>query len=413
MPALLREATFRSFNKNIWLVGQTTSQEQLPDIEGTTWALEQFPAEGSRTVRIAHSLIRGRGLLPVPRGTFQIEDLPVETLERHLLGALTVSRGPGLVRYTARYAPGRDFELPPGPEDLVVSRELKPLMAKVTADLDLEGASPFVALRKLSRFFLTEFEYSVVLRRPKLMATPLHEFLLKTRKGHCEFFASATVLLLRSLGVPARYATGYSVQEYSELEKAYVVRRRHAHSWALAYVNGQWIDFDTTPPVWGALEADAASWWEGGYDVVSWLIFQYSRWRWGEEDEESSSNALWIVALLVLVLIWRLAKTQRITRGRGGKPQKRPSVRRPGTDSELYALVKALEKRGLPRAPGEPLGSWLRRLAKRHDAAGVDEILGKILPVHYRYRFDPRGITAAERAALGRSVRDWLSRHAA
>jgi transglutaminase-like putative cysteine protease len=45
--------------------------------------------------------------------------------------------------------------------------------------------------------------------------TPLARFLLRTRSGHCEYFATATVLLLRQLGIPARYAVGYAVHEAS------------------------------------------------------------------------------------------------------------------------------------------------------------------------------------------------------
>src|SRR5207247_2054170 len=78
----------------------------------------------------------------------------------------------------------------------------------------------------------------------------LGEFLQTTRAGHCEYFASATVLLLRAAGVPARYAVGFSVQEWSRLERRWIVRARHAHSWALAYVDGAWREGDTTPPLW-------------------------------------------------------------------------------------------------------------------------------------------------------------------
>lgn len=412
VPALLHEATYRSFSKNIWLAGNTAFQEQISDLEGTSWDIEQVPLHGSRAVRVSRSLIRGRGLLALPRGTFRIEKLPVEELHKHTLGALRVNRGPGLVRYTARFAPGRAFELPPGPEDLLVPQDLAPLMRKVAGDLELESAPPAAALGKLQQFFLDRFEYSVVLSRPRPVATPLHDFLLNTRSGHCEFFASATVLLLRSLGIPARYATGYSVQEYSPLENSYVVRRRHAHSWTLAFVNGRWIDFDTTPPAWGALEAGEAPWWEGSYDVLSWLVFKFSRWRWSKDEDESSAEFLWLIVPLLAILLWRLVRTERIS-GRSRR-ERRHADRGilPGADSDLYALLRILEERGITRSSGEPLGGWLRRLEERDDAEGIGEIVAEILPFHYRYRFDPRGLTVEERAALRGCVRDWMARYA-
>jgi hypothetical protein len=412
IPTLLRESAYRIFSKNIWMAGSSKFEEQIPDVEGTTWALEPVPLQGSRTIRIARSMFRGKALLAVPDGTFQIEDLPVEVLERHPLGALKVKRGPGLLRYTARYAPGRNFELPPGPQDLVVPGDLEGLMSQVTHDLNLKGAPVQKAIQELSRYFLTRFKYSVTLRRPGPVATPLHSFLLETRTGHCEFFASATVLLLRHLGIPSRYATGYSVQEYSPLEKSYIVRRRHAHSWALAYVDGRWIDLDTTPSVWADLEADAAPWWEGGYDLLSWLGFQFSRWRWRADEDEASNEALWLIVPLLGILLWRLSRTERISRRRRGKRPALTSAIKPGADSDLYELVKALSRRGLEREPGESLRRWLGRLGRQGKAAGVEEIVAGILPIHYRYRFDPQGISAEDRDILRRRSRDWLKRHA-
>ena len=70
------------------------------------------------------------------------------------------------------------------------------------------------------------------------------------RAGHCEYFAASTTLLLRAAGIPARYATGFAVMEYSPLEAAFVVRARHAHAWSRAWNGERWVDLDTTPPSW-------------------------------------------------------------------------------------------------------------------------------------------------------------------
>ncbi|MDX1514674.1 MAG: transglutaminase-like domain-containing protein, partial [Gammaproteobacteria bacterium] len=411
VPALLREATYRDFSKNIWMAGSKRFQEQLPDLEGTTWDLESYSGEKSRRVAVARSLIRSKGLLAFPRGTYRIERLPVEELQRHPLGALKVNQGPGLIEYVARYTNDVDFEAPPESEDLLVPGDLRGLIQKVVGDLGLVNATPRQALQTIQQYFLTDFRYSVTLRRPGPMATPLHGFLLDTRTGHCEFFASATVMMLRALGIPARYATGYSVQEYSELEKMFVVRKRHAHSWALAYVNGRWIDFDTTPPAWGELEASQAPWWQGTYDVVAWLLFQFSRWRWSSDEEDTGNEFIWLVVPLVIILIWRLSRTERVASRRGGKTQSRSEVDAPGSDSDLYGVLRTLEKRGLKRPAGEPLKRWLSDVARRDEVTGAGEIVSDILPLHYRYRFDPVGISADQRAALRQRVDDWLDRH--
>lgn len=412
VPALLHEAAYQTFSKNVWLAGHSAFEEQTSDIEGTTWALEEAPAGALRSLRVSRPLVRGRGLLAVPSGTVRIEELPVEELHRNKLGALKVNRGPGLVQYTARYLPGGDFALPPTVEDMRVPQELEPLMTRVLDQSDLRADDPYAAIRKLLGYFVADFEYSVQLRNPGPIAKPLHEFLLNSRSGHCEFFASATVLLLRVQGIPARYATGYSVQEYSPLEQSYVVRRRHAHSWATAYVGGRWVDVDTTPPSWGDLEDASAPWWESGYDVLSWLMFQFSSWRWSRGEEGPNTDLLWLLVPLVLILSWRFARTERVSKRRRKAKTVVYQGKRPGDDSELYALIAALEKRGFVRDPGQPLGEWLDRLCVRNEVSGVDTIVTEMLPVHYRYRFDPEGISAADRKALQQRVRAWLDHYA-
>src|SRR5206468_3926073 len=109
--------------------------------------------------------------------------------------------------------------------------------------------------------------------------TALADFLLKTRSGHCEYFATATTLLLRKAGIPARYAAGYSVQEGKG--KKFVVRERHAHSWCLAYVDDVWQDVDNTPASWNAVEEKHASRWEWVSDTGSRLWFEFQKVRWG------------------------------------------------------------------------------------------------------------------------------------
>ena len=124
-----------------------------------------------------------------------------------------------------------------------------------------------------------------------------------SRAGHCEYFATATVLALRAAGIPARYATGYAVQDWGELEKAYVVRRRHAHAWALAYVDGAWEVVDTTPASWLPLESANPPWWINGYDLWHWLSHMYSKWRWRLDPENDFPQVVLIVLPLVAVLV--------------------------------------------------------------------------------------------------------------
>lgn len=77
----------------------------------------------------------------------------------------------------------------------------------------------------------------------------LTRFLTEARRGHCEYFATAMVLMLRARGIPARVVNGYVSDEWSESQGGYyVVRQQNAHSWVEAFITGRgWTMFDPTP----------------------------------------------------------------------------------------------------------------------------------------------------------------------
>jgi hypothetical protein len=78
--------------------------------------------------------------------------------------------------------------------------------------------------------------------------TPLDHFLFTRKKGHCEYFASAMVMLLRLSGVPARLVNGFIGLEWNDLGEYMVVRQHHAHSWVEAFLPEKgWVIYDPTP----------------------------------------------------------------------------------------------------------------------------------------------------------------------
>lgn len=78
---------------------------------------------------------------------------------------------------------------------------------------------------------------------------PVDEFLFDTRRGFCEHYASAFVVLLRAAGIPARVVTGYQGGEINPRGGYLIVRQSDAHAWAEAVVDGQWMRFDPTAAV--------------------------------------------------------------------------------------------------------------------------------------------------------------------
>jgi transglutaminase-like putative cysteine protease len=78
---------------------------------------------------------------------------------------------------------------------------------------------------------------------------PVDAFLFDTRRGFCEHYAGAFVVLLRAAGIPARVVTGYQGGEMAPDGEYMIVRQSDAHAWAEAIVNGKWQRYDPTAAV--------------------------------------------------------------------------------------------------------------------------------------------------------------------
>jgi protein-glutamine gamma-glutamyltransferase len=405
-PKLLREAAYNVYNAPAWYAVDAPFTSLSPEADGATWKLGASVGERGR-VSVAAYLHRGKGILAAPSGVRQLDDLLVVDLAKNPLGAVRVSEGLGLVRYTAHFGDGT-ADGAPRSLDLVIPRGEQAAVARVVAQLHLAGRSPEDALAAV-RAWLGTFRYARYLSARPGGVSPLEDFFFRTRAGHCEYFATATVLLLRAAGIPARYATGYAAHEWSTLERRWVVRASDAHAWALAWVGGAWREIDTTPSEWVSAE-DATSFWTGAGDVWSWLTYLFSRWRWSERDDRLPGSIGWLLIPLIGVLGWRLYRRRRVTTDPGRRAGVAVPVR-PGGDSAFYLVERRLAQLTVPRAPGESLVRWLARVrtapTRAVDTDGVDALLA----LHYRYRFDPAGLDAAERAALETGARAWIAAH--
>ncbi|MHC4414209.1 MAG: transglutaminase TgpA family protein [Planctomycetota bacterium] len=92
--------------------------------------------------------------------------------------------------------------------------------------------------------------HDIVLRSAKgLRPDPTVQFLFDTKRGHCEYFASALAALCHGVGVPARLVTGYVALEYHDASRQYIVRESNAHAWVEVQTGPhRWETFDSTPP---------------------------------------------------------------------------------------------------------------------------------------------------------------------
>ena len=76
---------------------------------------------------------------------------------------------------------------------------------------------------------------------------PLVDFLFNRKSGHCEYYASAMTMMLRSLGIPARMISGFKGGQFNSRNGRFEVRQLHAHTWVEAQIDGNWVTYDPTP----------------------------------------------------------------------------------------------------------------------------------------------------------------------
>ena len=130
--------------------------------------------------------------------------------------------------------------------------------------------------------------------------------------------------------------------------------------------------------------------------------------RWQREEPAAQRNfALVSILLLAVILIWRLLNRKPLAARHKQRVSAAAERNRPGADSEFYQIEARLARAGCARAPHEPLTTWLVRIGRERAEINVAE-LWELLRLHYRYRFDPRGLSTPERAAFAAHVRRWL-----
>lgn len=304
------------------------------------------------------------------------------------------------------------------PADLA---DLKILAARV-------GGGPDVPARiaAVTGWLWADHRYTATPPLPPAGVDPVSNFLFAQRQGHCEYFASAAVLLLRAAGVPARYVTGFRGGEWNALGQYVAVRADRAHAWAEAFVPGAgWTRVDATPP---AAETAAPgrlaqltdamdflwSRWIVGYDLGRQQALLRRAWSGVAGRGATGAQAarrLLVLVLGLLLLAVAAYGARRLWRGRG-RTARLPAApplarRRRDGDSPLERLyirtTERLRRRGWPRRPNETPHEYARRL----HAAGVIAGGGPFQQLTDRYaatRFGAHEAAPEVTAVLGRSV---------
>lgn len=131
------------------------------------------------------------------------------------------------------------LQLPDGSEEIgnlarSVSSDSKTITGKINA---------------IERYLETNYRYTLDVK-PHGEKTPIEDFLFVQKAGYCEYYATAMVVMLRGIGIPARLVTGFLQGEWNDIGGHFTVRQKDAHSWVEVYLpRSGWVTFDPTPAI--------------------------------------------------------------------------------------------------------------------------------------------------------------------
>ena len=159
------------------------------------------------------------------------------------------------------------------PEDL--PQRVRTLGAELTAG----APSPYEKAKAVESYLRDRYPYELSITPPPFDADGVDHFLFNEKQGYSEYFASSMAVLLRSVDIPARVVTGYTVGEKVPDEAIYLVRDSNSHAWVEVYFPRQgWIDFEPTPcdtcvlPQGALLQPGPAAARAGNLDVSSTTV---------------------------------------------------------------------------------------------------------------------------------------------
>jgi protein-glutamine gamma-glutamyltransferase len=323
-------------------------------------------------------------IIPVPDNINSLSGKDLIQVETSVFGSTRIEARQGWINYRLGYSSKDFIEKAPTENDLSIPLHYQNDFKQVATELELYSKSPEEIITSVNRYFNQNFFYSITQNQRYTRGQYLTKFLFKDKKGHCEYFATATALLLREAGIPTRYTIGYSVQEYSPWQGMYLVRARHAHAWTKYYLNGKWQNMDTTPAIWAPMEAEDRTILEPFMDLLSWLRYKTTGGDIDSEQQETNNWILWLLIPLGAYLAWRFYKQQRIEQKKLNNTFL-TNVDRFGLDSPLYPLINHLEQEADTRQSGETLTSWIKRILPKSKTESYLELI----KLHNDYRFNP------------------------
>ena len=231
----------------------------IPDFPGAPGTVpddsREAPEEPIRRIELYFDGLVTRGVVPAPGNTYRLDAVAddAEMTDSGILSLKLWKRDGGCTLFTTAYDPSAAYPMPTPAESQSLTELPRPLREPLRkmAEAILAGKQIRHSREKLAAVveYLSRYRYSLDFR-PARQSDPVLHFLMRRRSGHCELFASSAVLLLRSMGLPARYVTGLVCEELHPFSQYYIVRASNVHAWGEVYLpeEKRWVPVEATPP---------------------------------------------------------------------------------------------------------------------------------------------------------------------
>ncbi len=133
-------------------------------------------------------------------------------------------------------------------ENLQLPGSLPKRVRDLATQITTVHGNDYDKVRAIERYLSTSYDYTLRTSPPLVGTDFVDHFLFTSKKGYCVHFSTAMVVMLRSVGIPARWVTGFAPGEYDSESREYIVRRKDAHAWVEVYFEGiGWVEFEPTP----------------------------------------------------------------------------------------------------------------------------------------------------------------------
>jgi transglutaminase-like putative cysteine protease len=322
---------------------------------------------------------------------------------------------------------------------------IDPRVKTLALEITKGSTNDYDKAANIERYLKTHFRYTLDLSGPKT-DDPLAYFLFVKKAGHCEYFAAAMTVMLRSLGVPTRYVGGFLPGEYNDVGGDWIVRASDAHTWVEVYFPGYgWLTFDPTPPGNGKHGGFAElvgkywdwfqfSWgeWIINYDFVHQMSLaqgvQRNSRNFGDSarkyyeakrdaamrmivelDKKTEASPYFLPGILVLLIALLI-----FMRGREmfGYLMARWSLRARSGDAtaslavlEYREMLRLLEKRGWRRQPAQTAEEFAAKIPSREIAAPVAQLTN----LYQSARFGDHPAPVAQMSNLLATIREFVN----